>query len=57
VCNGITLQKDGVVLPTVVLESVSVFVTSAIEAHEKREVVMIDIPGVFYRLKMKITSS
>ncbi len=51
------MQKDGVVLPTVVLESVSVFVTSAIEAHEKREVVMIDIPGVFYRLKMKITSS
>ncbi len=45
VCNGDHVAKDEVALPTVVLESV--FVTLAIDACEKRELVTIDIPRAF----------
>jgi hypothetical protein len=45
------IAKDEAALPTVTLESV--LVTSAIDAHEKKEVVMINIPGAFLHVENK----
>ena len=40
-----SIRKEDAASPTVALESI--FLTSAIEAHEGREVATIDIPGAY----------
>ncbi len=45
------VAKDKVALPTVALKSV--FTTANIDACEKREVVMIDIPGALLHVNSK----
>ena len=44
-------EKQDVASPTVSLDSI--FITSAIEAHENRDVVVINLPGAFLHAKLE----